>query len=192
MIPLKIQIIIGSTREGRFGDKPANWIFEEAKKTEGVEAELLDMRDYPLPFFDQPISPKYFKNGYPNEIVGKLAIKIAEADGFIIVTPEYNHGYPAVLKNTLDWIYYEWNNKPIGFVSYGTVGGARAVEQLRQVAIELQMAPIREAVHIPLPWTLIDEKGNLKPGVLEPFKPAAENFLNQLIWWAKALKAARG
>ncbi len=189
---LNLKIILGSTREGRFGDKPAKWVFEETKKLEDVETELLDLRDYPLPFFDQPVTPKSFKDGkYPNETAGKLAKKINEADGFIIVTPEYNHGYPAVLKNALDWIYYEWNNKPVGFVSYGGVGGARAVQQLRQVAIELQMAPLREAVHIPTPWILLDENGNLKTGALEQFNQSAENLLNQLLWWTKALKEAR-
>src|SRR5579872_3399556 len=131
---LKIQVIIGSTRQGRFSEKPAQWIFEEAKKKTGLEVELLDLRDYPMPFFNEPMSPSRVEGKYPNEAVQKWAKKIAEADGYIIVSPEYNHGYPAVLKNAMDSIYKEWNNKSVGFVSYGSVGGGRAVEQLRLVA----------------------------------------------------------
>src|SRR5215470_1798808 len=132
--PLKIHIIIGSTRQKRFADKPATWIYEEAKKRQELDVELVDLRDYPLPFFDEPISPARMEGKYSNAIVTTWAQKVAEADGYIIVSPEYNHGYSAVLKNAFDHIYPEWNNKPIGFVAYGNVGGARAVEQLRQVA----------------------------------------------------------
>jgi NAD(P)H-dependent FMN reductase len=185
---LKIKVIIGSTREGRFGEKPAKWIFEEAKRREGLDVELIDLRDYPLPFFNEPKSPAMNNGVYANEIAGRLAKKIGEADGYIIATPEYNHGYPAVLKNAMDFIYSEWNNKPVGFVSWGGVAGARAVEQLRQVVIELQMAPIRNAVHIPSFWTMIDENGNLKT---ESLQKSANDFLAQLVWWAKALQAAR-
>jgi NAD(P)H-dependent FMN reductase len=191
--PVKIKVIIGSTREGRFSEKPARWIFEEVKKRSGVEAELLDLRDYPMPFFNDPISPSMKKGNYSNEVVAAWAKKIAEADAYIIVTPEYNHGYPAVLKNAMDFVYYEWNRKPVGFVSYGSVGGARSVEQLRQVSIELQMAPIRNAVHIP--WQLmaiVNEKGAAAGlELFEPLRDSKENFLNQLVWWARALKTAR-
>ena len=107
MDTIKIKVIIGSTRQNRFSEKPAQWIFEEAKKLEGVEAELLDLRDYPMPFFDDPMSPSMAKGQYSNEIVKKWADKINDGDAFIIVTPEYNHGYSAVLKNALDVIYPE-------------------------------------------------------------------------------------
>lgn len=188
---LKIKIIVGSTRQNRFSEKPAQWIFEEAKKREGIDVELLDLRDYPMPFFNEPVSPSYMKGDYSNEIVAKWAAKIGEADGYIIVTPEYNHGYPAVLKNALDHVYREWNNKPIGFVSYGGIGGARGVEQLRLVSIELQMAPIRNSVYITSFWTLLDQNGQLKEGALDSFKQSAENLMDQLVWWAEALKTAR-
>lgn len=193
METIKIKIILGSTRKNRFSDKPGNWILEQAKKKEGAEVELLDLRDYPMPFYDEPISPAMIKDGaYQNEIVKKWAAKINEADAFIIVTPEYNHSTSGVLKNALDSIYTEWNNKPVSFVSYGGVGGARAVEQVRTVAIALQMAPIRSAVHIPGgPWNLLDEKGNLKEGAFFPFENSASAMLDQLIWWGRALKAAR-
>lgn len=182
---------MGSTRQNRFSEKPALWIFEETKKREGVEVELIDLRDWTLPFFDDAESPSGNKGIYKNELVSKWAKKIGEADAFIVVTPEYNHGYPAVLKNAMDHVYLEWNKKPIGFVSYGSVGGARAIEQLRQVSIELQMAPIRNAIHIPSFWTLRDEAGNLKPGAFDSLKGTADNFLEQLLWWGDALKTAR-
>lgn len=189
---LKVKVILGSTRQNRFSDKSGVWIVEEAKKKEGVDVELLDLRDYPFPFYNEPTSPAMVKDGaYPNDIVRKWAAKIREADAFIVIAPEYNHGIPGVLKNALDSVYAEWNNKPIGFVAHGSVGGARSVEQLRGVVVELQMAPIRNAVHIPQPWNLLDENGNLKDGALDPFKKSAGAFLDQLIWWAKALKTAR-
>lgn len=189
---LKVKIILGSTRQNRFSDKPGAWILKEAKKKEGIDAELLDLRDYPLPFYNEPMSPSMIKDGaYPNEIARRWAAKIREADAFIIVTPEYNHGIPGVLKNALDHIYAEWNNKPVGFVAYGGVGGARSVEHLRGVAVDLQMAPIRSAVHIPQHWNLLDENRNLKEGALNPFEKSADALLTQLMWWASALKTAR-
>lgn len=189
---VNIKIILGSTRPKRFSDKPGMWMLEKAKKKIGTEVELLDLRDYPLPFFNEPVSPSKVKDGaYPNEIARKWAMKIREADGFIVVTPEYNHGTSGVLKNAFDTIYSEWNNKPIGFVAYGSVGGARAVEQLRGVVIELQMAPIRNAVHIPQHWNLLDESGNLKDGAFDSFSGTVDAMLDQLLWWARALKIAR-
>lgn len=189
---VKIKIILGSTRPNRFSDKPGRWIYEEVKKKDGVEAEILDLRDYPLPFFDEPTSPGMITDGaYPNAIARKWAAKIRGSDAFIVIAPEYNHGISGVLKNALDYVYAEWNNKPVGFVAYGGVGGARSVEHLRGVAVELQMAPIRNAVHIPQHWNLLDENGNLKDGAFDPLKGNAEAFLNQLLWWAKALKTAR-
>src|SRR5204863_325199 len=145
---------VGSTRKERFGERPAKWIFEEAKKraeaSDGaIDVELLDLRDYPLPFFDEPASPSSIKEPYTNPEVAKWTAKIADGDAFIVVTPEYNHGYPAVLKNAMDYVYKEWNKKVMGFVAYGSVGGSRSVEQLRAVAIELQMAPLPKAIHIP-------------------------------------------
>src|SRR3989338_10334075 len=114
MKKIKIKIIMGSTRQNRFSEKPANWIFEEAKKLESVDADLLDLRDYVMPFFDDPMSPSMAKGNYSNKVVKKWAEKINDGDAFIIVTPEYNNGYPAVLKNALDVIYPEWNRKAVG------------------------------------------------------------------------------
>ncbi|MBI3046663.1 MAG: NAD(P)H-dependent oxidoreductase [Candidatus Harrisonbacteria bacterium] len=190
---LKIKIILGSTRQSRFSDKPGAWILAEASKKEEVSAELLDLRDYPMPFYDDSVSPAMIKDGaYSNEVVKKWAVKIKDADAFIIVTPEYNHGISGVLKNALDSVYAEWNNKPVCFVSYGSVGGARSVEQLRLVTIELQMAPVRNAVHIMGgPWNLLEENGKLKSGAFDPYQKSVEGMLNQLLWWARALKSAR-
>jgi len=194
---VKIQVIIGTTRENRFSEKPAHYIFEELKKKEGVEAELIDLRDWPLPFFDEPISPAFNNGTYKNELATKWAQKIAEADGYIIVTGEYNHGYPAVLKNALDYVYKEWNKKAVGFVSYGTAGGARSVEQLRAVAIELQLVPIRPAIHIPfdLVMKLMPEKTPVHPELFKSLREGqvdrVEVFLTDLVWTTIALKQAR-
>lgn len=185
---LNIKVIVGSTRKTRFGIQPAQWIFSHAQKVDLFDVEILDLIDYPMPFFDEMESPAFKTAPYKNEIVAKFTSKIAEADAFIIVTPEYNHSMPAVLKNALDYVYQEWNNKPVGFVSYGSVGGARVVDQLKQVAVELQMAPIQKAIHIINFWSLLDETGKLKT---ESIERQVAPFLVQLHWWAKALKAGR-
>ena len=189
--PLKIQIILGSTRQNRFGDKPAKWITELASKNGEIKVELLDLRDYPLPFFNEKTSVAYLGGKYSAMGGAEWAKKVAEADAYILVTPEYNHGPSAVLKNSLDYAYAEWNKKPVAFVAYGSAGGARAVEQLRLSAVEFQMAPIRNAVHIFNPWELVDDKGDLKPGVLDAYNDRAKAMLEELIWWGKALKEAR-
>lgn len=188
---MKVQIIVGSTRQGRFSEKPAAWIYEQAKKRKDWEVELVDLRDYPLPFFEEPVSPSMMDGEYNNPDLQRWSRKVSEADGYIVVTPEYNHGYPAVLKNALDSEYHGWNKKPVGFVSYGNVGGARSVEQLRQVAVELQMAPVRQAIHIQ--WPLYMEVTNAKGGEqpLDKMENQANVLLDQLDWWGKALKYAR-
>src|SRR5690606_14476488 len=134
----RIGIIIGSTREGRFGDKPARWISGIAAKRTDMQFELIDLRDYPLPFFEEQMSPVYAPTQHP--VAQRWAARLATLDGFIVVTPEYNHGASAVLKNALDYAYKEFNRKPIAFVGYGGVGAARSVEHLRMVAVDLQMA----------------------------------------------------
>jgi NAD(P)H-dependent FMN reductase len=187
MSTLKIKVIVGSTRANRFSEKTAAWIAEAARKRTSLDVELLDLRDYPLPFFEEAMPPGMAKDQYSNPIVVKWRDKIREADGFIICTPEYNHGYPAVLKNALDYTYFAWARKAVSFVSWGSAGGARGVEQLRLVAIELDMVPTRWAVHIPNPWFIkdvseIDTDAN---------RASAASLLDHLTWWASALKAAR-
>ena len=187
MSTLKIKIIVGSTRPNRFSEKPSQWIFDLAKKRADLDVELLDLRDYPLPFFEEGLPPGLAKDGYTNPAVVKWREKIREADGFIIVTPEYNHGYPAVLKNALDYTYYAWARKAVAFVSWGGAGGARGVEQLRLVTIELDMVPTRSAVHSPNPWFIQDMSGI----DTEATQQAAKALLDNLTWWTGALKAAR-
>lgn len=186
--PLHIAVIVGSTRQQRFSEKPAAWIFEEVQKLDGIAAELLDLRDFPMPFFDDAELPLQRTKPHAHPAVRAFGEKIARADAFIFVTPEYNHGYPAVLKNAMDYFFTEWNKKAVGFVSYGGVAGARSVEQLRLVASALDMVPVREAIHIPQFWTALDDAGKLKADAV---KGQAEKFFPQLLWWARALKQAR-
>ena len=187
MSTLKIKVIVGSTRANRFSEKPAKWIFDLAKKRSDMDVELLDLSDYPLPFFEEAMPPGLAKDQYENPIVVKWRDKIREADGFIICSPEYNHGYPAVLKNALDYTYFSWARKAVAFVSWGGAGGARGVEQLRLVAIELDMVPTRWAVHIPNPWFIKD----ISEIDTEQNRNSATALLDHLTWWAGALKAAR-
>jgi NAD(P)H-dependent FMN reductase len=164
-----ISVIVGSTRQGRFSEKPAQWIFQHLSKRAGVDARLLDLRDFPMPFFDQPVPPAMpGRAPYEIEVVKKWTAEIARSDGFVFVTPEYNYGPPAVLKNALDWVYPEWNRKAAAFVSYGSAMGARAVQQIRETAIELQMAPIRFSVHIPVAtlWAHF-QGGDVEKGLAE-------------------------
>ena len=191
MDKLNIKVILATVREGRFGDKPAKWITEKAKEVEDFNIELLDLKDYSLPIFAEAVSPADVKGVRANPLVNRWAEKISSADGFIVVTPEYNHGYPSSLKNNIDYLYKEWNKKPIAFVGYGTTGGAFAVGQLRQVAIELQMAPIRMATHIVSPWNMVEKDGSLKLGALDHYANGAKKMLEQLKWWTKVLKNAR-
>ena len=185
----RIGIIVGSTRQGRFADHPAKWIHVIAGAREEIEVELLDLRDYPMPFFDEATSPAYAEP--KNEVAQRWGKKIASLDGFIIVAAEYNRGPTAVLKNALDYAYKEWNRKPVAFVAYGGVGGARSVEQLRLNCVELQMAPIRAAVHIQIPVYLAVLKEGKKLEEFEVLQQNAKDMLDQFIWWTNALKAAR-
>jgi len=184
-----IAIVIGTTRQGRFGDRPARWMLELARKRDTASFDIVDLRDHPLPFFDEPRSPMW--GPLAGEAAQRWAATLAGYDGFIFVTAEYNHGIPAVLKNALDYAYAEFVRKPAAFVGYGGVGAARAVEQLRLVTIELQMAPVRNAVHIGLTEFI----GMLQQGKDFTDYPhlaqSAEGLLDDLLWWTGALKAAR-
>src|SRR5262245_12108501 len=146
-----VSVIVGSTRPARFSEKPAGWILRHLEQREGVDARLLDLRDYPMPFYDQPVSPAMpGRPPFQHDVVRKWTAAIGESDAFVFVTPEYNYGPAAVLKNAIDWVYPEWNRKAAGFVSYGSALGARAVQQLRETSIEVQLTPIRSAVHLPV------------------------------------------
>lgn len=192
MSNLNIKVIAGSVREGRFADRAATWIGEELKKHEGVSVEIIDLKEYDLPFFNALETPAHKTKPYEDREVVRFTSKIAEADAFIIVTPEYNHSTSAVLKNALDWVYQEWNNKPVAFVSYGSVGGARAIEHLRLIAVELQMAPIRESVHIPGEhYFPVLFGASSATELFEKMQSQSERMIAQLMWWAHALKKAR-
>jgi len=187
-----ISVIVGSTRQGRFSEKPAQWIFQHLKKRDDIEARLLDLRDFPMPFFDQPATPATpGRSAYENEVVQRWTAAIAQSDGFVFVTPEYNYGPPAVLKNAIDWVYPEWNRKAACFVSYGSVGGARGVQQLRQVLIEVQMTPIRSSLHIPVATLMAHfQGGDVEKGLAE-LEARAKEMIDDLLWWTIALKTAR-
>ena len=185
----RVGIIIGSTREGRFGEKPARWIHDIARQRTDLAFEMIDLRDHPLPLFAEPMSPAW--GPVTNDAGKRWGALLHELDGLIVVTPEYNHGPSAVLKNALDYAYNEYVRKPIAFVGYGGVGAARAIEQLRLVAVELQMAPVRNAGHI----GMVEFLGIWQQGKTFADYPhlaqAATGMLDDLAWWTKALKAAR-
>lgn len=185
----KIAIIVGSTRAARFADVPTQWIAKIAKAHADIDVEIVDLRDFPLPFFDEVASSAWVPS--TNEVALRWQKKVAEFDGFIFTAAEYNHGPTAVLKNAIDYAANEWNKKPAGFVGYGGVGGARAVEQLRMHAVELQMAPVKSAVHIVWGDFLAVRQGEKKLEDLEHLNQAATALVNDVAWWAKALKKAR-
>ncbi|HEY5096367.1 MAG TPA: NAD(P)H-dependent oxidoreductase [Candidatus Eremiobacteraceae bacterium] len=187
-----ISVIVGSTREGRFSEKPAKWILQHLKKREGVDARLLDLRDFPMPFFDQQATPAApGRAPYENPVVQKWIAAIEQSDGFVFVTPEYNYGTSAVLKNAIDWTYREWNRKAAAFVSYGSAMGVRSVQQLRETMVEVQIAPVRSAVHIPVATLMAHYKGgDVDAGLAELEAPAAK-MIDDLLWWTAALKTAR-
>jgi NAD(P)H-dependent FMN reductase len=189
---LKIELIVGTTRPNRFSEKAARWMFALARQRPELDVEWVDLRDYPLPFYDEPLPPIALAGRYTHPEARVWASKVAEADGYIIVTAEYSHGYPAVLKNALDYVYREWNHKPVGFVGYGNAGGARSIEQLRQVVIELDMMPLRAAVHIPpeVFWAVL----NMREGDPDPFQSLndrAQGFLNELTEWTRVMQGLR-
>ena len=187
-----ILVILGSTRQDRFSARAGAWVVERLSARGDISVELVDLRDHPLPFFDG-VSPARTLRDYPTPEVRRLGETLDRADGFVIVTPEYNHGYPAVLKNAFDHTFPEWHRKPITFVSWGNVGGARCVEQLRLVAVEMELAPLRNAVHI-LPDVLIPALRAPEPfdsTLLAALEPRLTMLADELLWWASALAAAR-
>src|ERR671918_1524780 len=169
---LKIAIILGSTRPGRNGEAVSQWVYEIAKKRSDAEFELVDIKDFNLPIYDEPNSP--LGGSYTKEHTKTWSAKVDSFDAYIFVTPEYNHGIPGALKNAIDFLYREWNNKAAGFVSYGSAGGVRSVEHLRLVMAELQIADVRAQVTLSL---FTDFENFTK------FKPAAfqEQYVNTLL-----------
>jgi NAD(P)H-dependent FMN reductase len=183
---IRIGIILGSTRPNRNGEQVAKWVYDIASRRSDAEFELVDLRDYPLPHLDEPLPPSMGQ--YQNEHTRQWADKIASFDGFVFVTPEYNHSTSGVLKNAIDYLYAEWNNKAAGFVSYGAVGGARAAEHLRLIAGELQMADVRQQVALSL-LTEFENFAVFKPG--DYSRAALDTLLDQVIAWSAALAPVR-
>ena len=182
----RIGIILGSTRPNRNGEQVARWVYDIAAGRTDAEFELVDLRDYPMPHLDEPLPPSLGQ--YQNEHTKQWAGKIASFDGFVFVTPEYNHSISGVLKNAIDYLFAEWNNKAVGFVSYGSVGGARAAEHLRLIAGELQMADVRQQVALSL-LTEFENFSVFQPGDYN--RAALNTLLDQVIAWSTALAPLR-
>jgi NAD(P)H-dependent FMN reductase len=186
----KIAVIIGSIRPTRFGDKPAKWIFDLAKARGDFDVEIVDLADYPLPLFDAAASDFWMPT--PNETAAKWQAKLAEFDGYIIVTAEYNRSIPGALKNAIDWAYKPFMKKAVAYVAYGSVGGARAVEHLRTVMVELQAVSVRHGVHIGgSEFASVFMGKKTWDEVKGTFDGFAGDLLTNLLWWTNATKAAR-
>ena len=188
---LKTGLIVGSTRQGRFADVVVKWVLEGVAKRDDLELTVLDLREFPLPFFNEPIPPSANEGVFTDPAAAAWAKRIGALHAFIAIAPEYNHGPTAVLKNAFDSALREWHRKPIAFVSYGGVGGARAIEQLRGVAVELQMAPIKHEVNVGMEPFL----GILRQGrSLNDYGYLAQTrdvMLDHLVWWGEVLHAGR-
>ena len=188
---LKLALIIGSTRPQRFADTPAKWIVDGAAGRTDFALEVLDLRDQNLPFYEEPASPLFTGGTYTSPAAEAWHHKIGRYDGFIVTVAEYNHGPTAVLKNAFDSAFNEWRRKPVAFVGYGGVGGARAIEQLRGTAIELHMAPIKAEVNIAMDAFL----GILMHGkTLDDYEHlvASRNLLfDEIAWWGETLRRGR-
>lgn len=183
---IKIAIIIGSTRPGRNCESVAKWVHEHAAKRTDAQYEIVDIASFGLPLLDEAIPASMGK--YEKEHTKKWAAKIAEFDGFVFVTPEYNHGIPGALKNAIDFIYAEWNNKAAGIVSYGSALGARSAEHLRGVCAELQVATVRSQVLLSL-FTDFENYTKFTPS--ERHVNSITGMLDQLVPWSTALKTLR-
>jgi NAD(P)H-dependent FMN reductase len=186
MPDLKIAIVLGSTRPGRNGKAVADWVLEKASGRSGADYELVDLADHPLPHIDEAIPPSMGQ--YTGEHTKAWARTIGGFDGFIFVTPEYNHSTSGVLKNAIDYLYAEWNNKAAAFVSYGSLGGARAIEHLRAIASELQIAHVRQQLSFSL-FTDFENFSDFKPG--PQHDDAATALFDQLESWTQAMKTTR-
>jgi NAD(P)H-dependent FMN reductase len=178
---LFLTIIIGSTRQGRFAPTVANWFAGQAGRRDDMTVDVIDLAEARLP---DVLTDK------PTPEVTAITLRLGSADAFVVVTPEYNHSFPAPLKNAIDWHFIEWRAKPVGFVSYGgTGGGLRAVEQLRQVFAELHAVTVRDTVSFHGAWMQFDSDG--RPKDPERYERAAQSMLDQLAWWGQALREAR-
>ena len=187
-----IALIIGSTRPTRFADKPAQWMLKQAQARDDMDVELIDLRDFKLPFFDEKATNLHVPSQNPEAL--RWQNTIARFDGFIFVVAEYNHSITAALKNALDEAYKEWNRKPFTAIGYGSVGATRAIEHLRSIAVELHMVSTHAAVHIGgADMFIVHPMGSDKPieDIEAHLLPHAKVALDELVWWAKATMAAK-
>ena len=183
---LKVGIVTGSTRPNRKSPDVASWVLDIARKRNDAEYELVDIQDYELPLLDEPLPPAM--GNYQHAHTKKWAAKIASLDAFVFVSPEYNHGIPAALKNAIDFLFAEWNHKAAGFVGYGSAGGSRAVEHLRLVLAELHVATVRSQVLLSL-FHDFESFTTFKPGAHHEKSVGA--VLDQVLAWSGALKQLR-
>jgi len=181
---MRICIIVGSTRPGRNGEAVAKWVYEIAQKRRDADFELVDIKDFNLPLLDEPVPPSLGQ--YTKEHTKAWAAKIASCDAYVFVTPEYNHGISGALKNAIDFLFKEWNNKAAGFVGYGSAGGVRAVEHLRLVLAEVQVATVRNQVALSL-FTDFEKYTDFKPAAHH--EKSLNQMLDQLMAWGGALKS---
>lgn len=193
---MKLAIIIGSTRQGRKSERMAKWVYDNAEQLEDTEVELIDLRDYPMPFFDEPLSPRYNPDRQVDPTAVKWLDKIKSFDAYIFVTAEYNHSIPAVLKNALDYVTWEFLRKPAAVVAHGSAGGARAQTDLKEILSEsrLVLVPTDSSVAITGMSDIIDENGIMSDAAkANPYGPQAglEKLLKDLKWYSDALAAAR-
>jgi NAD(P)H-dependent FMN reductase len=183
---LRIAIILGSTRPGRKTEPVARWVLDHAQQRGDAEYELVDIAEFDLPLLDEPVPPSQHK--YSKDHTKRWSEKIASFDGYVFVTPEYNHSTSGALKNAIDFLYSEWNNKSAGFVSFGSSGGTRAVEHLRLIMGELQIADVRSQVALSL-FTDFENFSTFKPQALH--EKSLKSMLDQLIAWSGAMKSVR-
>lgn len=183
---INIGIIVGSTRPGRKADAVAKWVHEIARKRSDAQFEIVDIKDYNLPLLDEMMPPSFGQ--YTHEHTKRWAAKIGSFDAFVFVTPEYNHSVPGALKNAIDFLFAEWNNKAAGFVSYGGAGGARAVEHFRGIMDELKVAAVRAQVMLSL-FTDFENYTVFKPAPHHEKEVIA--MLDQLIEWGENLQQLR-
>jgi NAD(P)H-dependent FMN reductase len=183
---LKVGIILGSTRPGRLGEAVANWAYENARMRTDAEYELVDIADYGLPLLDEPIPPSLGK--YSKDHTKRWAEKVGSFDAFVFVTAEYNHGIPGALKNAIDFLFAEWNNKAAGFVSYGSAFGARAVESLRLVCGEIKIADVRSQVLLSL-YTDFENYSTFKPH--ERHLVNLNMVFDEVVAWGSVMKQLR-
>lgn len=191
---MKLAVVVGTTRENRVSPKEAKWVVNSANELNDVNAEVVDLADYPMPFFSEPMSPRYNPNRQIDPLAKKWLDKIAGFDAYIFVTPEYNHSIPGVLKNAIDYLTGELNRKPASVVSHGSVGGARATMHLKEILSESRAAIIPQAVAFTGLSEGVDDDGKLSEALkANPYGPQAalNALLEELKWYSDALSAAR-